>query len=755
MEIDSLPGVLAAGGAFAWLDTAWFIFVVLIGFSIIIFFHELGHFLAAKWVGVRVHRFAVGFGKRLMGWRGGEGFTFGTRPEYTAEEIIQRKYGETDYCLNLLPIGGYVKLLGQEDLMFDEKDNPIFSTDPRAFNNRTVGQRMFVVSMGVVFNILFAAVLLVAVYMIGKKMPPAVVGAIAPDGPAYGKLHEGDRVLAINGTATRSWADLFTTVMFADDGRPLRFRVERDGQALPEEIEIIPIADDRQGAGRIDIAPATTTKAVSDGVSVDGKSNILTDDVITHVEGQEVSSSRDVYELFRASGGRVLELRVQRPDKSDPAKFNEMKVYQRAQLFVHYADLSAESETETWDNQHLLGFQRRLVVRDAVKGRPAAKAGVKPNDLIVEWAGVPSPTHSEMKEINLRNEGREIRVVVMRDGQRHEMRVTPRRPFKLFGTAEIVQTGITIGSSADVDGPIVAAVAKGSPAEALQLPRGSKLLAIDGRPVASWIDVAVALKEAAGREIAVRYECGGVEGVGHMRVPSSFINELKLPDGTIVLAINGEKAIKVTGRNGKTVEYSLRSPAAIRRYLKERVGQTVTLRVARTTTGEIEEHPFLVREDNYDPWQMRLEFNLDVQFELRLETISAGGNPLAALKMGITEIRQLVSMVYSTLGRLATRSSAAEQVTGPIGIVSIGVKTVERGVPEFLWFLAILSVNLAVINFLPMPVMDGGLMIFLLIEKIKGKPLSFNVQMWTTLVGLAAIILIGVLVTVQDITRFF
>jgi regulator of sigma E protease len=750
-----MAGLLAAGGAFAWLDTVLFVFVVLIGFSIIIFFHELGHFLAAKWVGVRVHRFAVGFGKRLLGFRMGEGFTFGTRPEYSAEELTNRKYGETDYCLNLLPIGGYVKLLGQEDIMFDEKDNPVFSTDPRAFNNRTVSQRMFVVSMGVVFNILFAVLALIGVYMIGKKMSPPIVGFVAPDGPAHGKLMESDRILAIDGKTVRSFPDVMSKIMFADESRPLHFRVQRDGQALPDEIEIVPLVNDRAGISEIGIFQRTTTKAAADGVPVDGKPGLLKGDVVTHVDGREVHDSSDYSEAFRSSGGRILELRVLREDEAKPGVTRELTVYQRAQLVVREADLPIDRETETWDNSHLLGFQRRLVVRIVEKSRPAEKAGIKPNDLIIEWGGIPSPTHTEMKEVNARNEGQEIRVAVMREGKRVELTVTPRRPFKLFGAAEIVQTGIAIANSSDGDGPIVAAVAKGSPAEALQIPRGSKLLSLDGQPVASWIEVATALKAAAGREIEVRYESGGVEGAGRMHVPSSFINELALPEGLAVYSINGDKVVKVVARNGKTGEYSLRSAAAIRRYLKEKIGQTVTLRFSRTATGEIEEKTFVVREDNCDPWQMRLDCVIDTPFELYFETVSANGNPLTALVMGATEIKQLVQLVYVTLTKVATKSSAAEQVAGPIGIVSIGIQTVKNGPADFLWFLAILSVNLAVINFLPMPVMDGGLMVFLLIEKIKGKPLSFNVQMWTTLVGLAAIILIGVLVTVQDITRFF
>jgi len=85
----------------------------------------------------------------------------------------------------------------------------------------------------------------------------------------------------------------------------------------------------------------------------------------------------------------------------------------------------------------------------------------------------------------------------------------------------------------------------------------------------------------------------------------------------------------------------------------------------------------------------------------------------------------------------------------------MAIEQAKAGLPELMFFLAFLSVNLAVINFLPMPVLDGGLMVFLLIEKIKGKPLSLKAQMVGTMVGLAAIILGLLFVTIQDIGRFF
>src|ERR1044071_7421003 len=103
-----------------WLNTSWLLLLALLGFSVIVFFHELGHFLAAKWAGIRVDRFAIGFGPRLIGFRKHEGVTLG-KSNYTHEQVQQKGIGETDYCVNLLPFGGYVRMLGQEDVIIDEK----------------------------------------------------------------------------------------------------------------------------------------------------------------------------------------------------------------------------------------------------------------------------------------------------------------------------------------------------------------------------------------------------------------------------------------------------------------------------------------------------------------------------------------------------------------------------------------------------------------------------------------------------------
>src|SRR4051812_12060273 len=178
------------------------IVLLVFGFGFVIFWHELGHFLAAKWVGIRVEQFAVGFAHAIVAWRKGIGFRVGsTTKEYTRRlhehiettqatelhlkekllptgEQIDRAarelgLGETEYRLNWIPLGGYVKMLGQDDL------NPTSqSDDPRSYNRKSIGARMVVVSAGVIMNVILAALGFMIVFMIGFSVPPAQVGGI-------------------------------------------------------------------------------------------------------------------------------------------------------------------------------------------------------------------------------------------------------------------------------------------------------------------------------------------------------------------------------------------------------------------------------------------------------------------------------------------------------------------------------------------------------------------------------------------------
>jgi regulator of sigma E protease len=173
----------------------------IVAFGVMIFVHELGHFLVAKRVGVTVHAFALGFGPRLIGFR----------------------RGGTDYSINLLPFGGYVRMAG-EDL--DAAD------DPGSFRVKSVWQRMAVIAAGPGMNLLLATVLLTALAM-SVGVPIAVsnrIGALLPGWPAeQAGLRPGDAILAIDGRSTETGDEVVDTI-HSRPNSALTLTVERDGR---------------------------------------------------------------------------------------------------------------------------------------------------------------------------------------------------------------------------------------------------------------------------------------------------------------------------------------------------------------------------------------------------------------------------------------------------------------------------------------------------------------------------------------------
>ncbi len=132
---------------------------------------------------------------------------------------------------------------------------------------------------------------------------------------------------------------------------------------------------------------------------------------------------------------------------------------------------------------------------------------------------------------------------------------------------------------------------------------------------------------------------------------------------------------------------------------------------------------------------------------------SSGGNPLAAIAMGARESWKFIELTYLTIDRLVRGSVGVDQLHGPVGIVHIGTKVADRGFTYLIFFLAIISVNLAVLNFLPLPIVDGGMFLFLIYEKIKGRPPSVGFQNAAMMLGLLLIGTAFVVTFFNDIAR--
>jgi len=204
-------------------------FIIVLG--ILIFVHELGHFLVAKWMGVRVEKFSLGFGPKLFGFQ----------------------YGETEYLISAFPLGGYVKMFGEggfsEIEMIEqeyEREAPgaapveAYKLPPadeaRSFAHKSIPQRMAIVFAGPLFNMLFAWLLLILLYLIGMPILKATVGEVFPDRPAaIAGIKKGDLITAVDGQRVIQWED-FSARMAGVSGN-VTLTIIRAGQPLTIQLK--------------------------------------------------------------------------------------------------------------------------------------------------------------------------------------------------------------------------------------------------------------------------------------------------------------------------------------------------------------------------------------------------------------------------------------------------------------------------------------------------------------------------------------
>jgi regulator of sigma E protease len=255
--------------------------LVLIG--VMILFHELGHFLAARFFDVRVDAFSFGFGPRLFGFR----------------------RGATDFRVSAIPFGGYVKMAGEQP--GDEA-----ATDPHAFMSKPRWQRLVIAFAGPFMNIALAVALLTGMFLYKFPKPMtsdsvASIGHVMPDSPAASAgLREGDRIVRIDGTLNPSWEDI-TIKELSNPNRPLRVEVDRQGQRLA--VTVTPILAEKVGVGYAGWAQQAEIQVVevSPGLPAE-KAGLLPGDLLLSVNGERIRSRYKLQEVIRASGGKPVDI---------------------------------------------------------------------------------------------------------------------------------------------------------------------------------------------------------------------------------------------------------------------------------------------------------------------------------------------------------------------------------------------------------------------------------------------------------------
>lgn len=659
------------------------ILLLVAGFSLIILLHEAGHFLAAKYVGIRVEQFALGFGQALFSWRRGLGLRIGsTEKEYAQIQKGEKsapggrspdQLGETEYRFNWIPLGGYVKMLGQDDTK-----PGLVVDDPRSYTSKSVGARMLVISAGVIMNIIFAAIAFMVVFLMGMDVQAPVVGAVTPLSPAQMAVNEkgepspiqvGDRILRINGRIQHDFGKIQLSTALAAADEALRVEVQRvDGSV--EQLRITPKPSGIGGLRLLQVGlapsqrlegPKLTSKRLEDEyaqIAPDVK-QVMPGETIVAIEGETVNPE-EYYKLDAAAQraeGKPVTVSVDGPSGSREVQIQT----QLLPLFGH-------------ETMQFAGMVPRAKVVGLTK--PSAVEGkIEPDDVIVEIAVNgdirPDPSEKEVRRLTAKTaeQNQTLRLKVLRKGQ--VLAFDDLDPNIRLENGQ----GLGLALTFDTGTPVVADTLEGSAAAAI--PPGSRIMSVNGVAVESWLDVLQALRQLeVGQPASVEAELAG----------------------------------------GSYQTFQLTLTDADRRMLGS------------------------------------LRFAPDAA--LGLWTISRQtANPAEAAWWGVTETRDSLLQVYVTLHRLFAGSVPVKGLMGPVGMAQVGTKVAAEGWDRLLWFLAIISANLAVVNFLPIPVVDGGHFLFLTIEKIQGKPVSERTMAIAQYAGLILIGSVFILVTYQDIIR--
>ena len=266
----------------------------IIALGILIFVHELGHFIMAKRAGVCVEEFSLGFGPRIFGI----------------------KKGETDYRISLFPLGGYVKLLGQDE----DEDT---SNNPKSYAKKTIWQRVKIISFGPLMNFFFALLVMPLVFMIGRNEPvflhePPLVLDVKAESPAADVgLIKGDLILSVDGDKAKDWEDVLNQVIISS-GKNIRLTIERGNTVLEKDVEVQEHPDKR--GGYVGIEPylffgdgVVVTELIPEGAAKEA--GLMKDDQIIKYNNQIINNSSDLIAVLNKSNGEKSELEVIRDNK--------------------------------------------------------------------------------------------------------------------------------------------------------------------------------------------------------------------------------------------------------------------------------------------------------------------------------------------------------------------------------------------------------------------------------------------------------
>ncbi len=378
------------GASPARMDLLYFIILT----SSLIFVHEFGHFVFAKAFGVKVLTFSLGFGPKILRFRG----------------------RETEYCIGLLPLGGYVSMLEESkaEVVHPEDRN-------RTFESLPVYKRLLIVLAGPAMNLVFPVLLYFSVFISSATFLPPTVGVVLPGHPADGKLKPGDRIMSINGEDVGTF-DEVKRIVSRSPGHVLVFRVFRDDHyvdvdVVPEETVERRELDISERVGAIGVQPSAPAAVIgvpsSDSPAY--RAGLRTFDVVTNVSGKPIRRFMDLEDVLDQNRGETVPVTYMRPVPVAGALggLSDMAVFETGVVALtpdaSGDDLLGRTGIELAD----------LYASTVPEESYFYKAGLRVGDKVLDLDGVPLPAWSAFRERMLAEPDRPHRIqyLAARDGK--------------------------------------------------------------------------------------------------------------------------------------------------------------------------------------------------------------------------------------------------------------------------------------------------------------------------------------------------
>lgn len=716
------------------LTNVYNLLLVVIGFGLVVFIHEMGHFLTARWAGIRIYAFALGFGPAVFSYRKGLGWRRGSSErEYiellkaeaagatTAEgtRSTHHDVSSTEYRLNALPFGGYVKMLGQHDL---HPENAGTDTPPDSYLAKPIWKRMVVISGGVIMNIILALAIFMFVFFVGIETEPAKVGLARAGSPAANAtainadelgvtetgLLAGDEVIRVNDREPDEFNDIVMAAAMSGPGEPVDLRIRRDGLDEPLHFAILPERNQFTNLLDLGIDPAMTLtvpelygsrpdewRTIAASYGLDGVEPGMRAVSVNGVEADW--SFGDLQDMCRESGGGPL--RVVFADNAGGRV--EVTLTPQPALMLDDANPDPDRYTRI---DHLIGMVPVMAVGRLAETDRGYAQGLRAGDVFAKLGEVEFPSTDQGIDEIQNYRGKPIDVVVLRpdgNGAYEEVTLTPSVDDAGrigFGPARPSQASAFVTPAPGTLHGVRPGDPAYTPAAVAAITRpGSRLISVAGEPVQSLVDIRAALVRATADTLESGSETAEITLTFEPPLPPQ-------PDGT-------------------------------------RIVQTETITL---TAAEVERLHAL-------SWELPVPSFL---FAPESFTLVATG-PIDAIRMGLSRTQRMMAMTYLTIARLVQGTVKVDNLKGPVGIAHLGTQVASRGYIWLIFFMGLISVNLAVINFLPLPIADGGQFLMLLYEGVRGRPLPIPVQNAITAAGLMLLVSVFLLVTYNDLSRLF